>query len=241
MRTPKIYDLWKLIDWLNNQKKKNNNFHITTRRRERREPSKGKREKTEKSKNKETPFRVKIPFFKTIERFFWPSLEQLTTRVRYDESPLLENAWLSGFISAYGHFSEEATFSKYKIECKIKIVQSTHDHNKRSKKDFLEKIAYIIHSTVKTTPHTRPNKEYRVRTVNIKGNLVCKQYLQKYSLFGTKFLDFQDWCVVLQFFEKNLHRNKSFYNQIVQIKEQMNRNRTNYRQDHLKNFYHLEK
>ena len=224
MRTPKIYDLWKLIDWLNNQKKKNNNFHITIR------------EKTEKGK--ETAVIVN---FKSIERAFCRRLEQLTTRVGYDESPLLENAWLSGFIEADGHFSVRATFFRYRIECRMEIVQSTIDHNKRSKKDFLEKIAYIIHSTVKTTRQTRPNKEYRVRTNNIKGNLVCKQYLQKYPLFGTKFLDFQDWCIVLQFFEKNLHRNKSFYNQIVQIKQQMNRNRTNYRCDHLKNFYHLEK
>ena len=202
MRTPKIYDLWKLIDWLNNQKKENNNFHITIR--------------------KETK-------------------EQLTTRVGYDESPLLENAWLSGFIEAYAHFSVRATLSSYKIECRMEIVQSTIDHNNRSKKDFLEKIAYITHSTVKTIRQTKPKKEFRVRTTNIKGNLVCKQYLQKYPLFGSKFLDFQDWCIVLQFFEKNLHKNKSFYNQIVQIKQQMNHNRTNYKWDHLKNFYHLEK
>lgn len=231
MRTPKIYDLWKLIDWLNNQKKKNNNFHITIR---------------EKTENKGTPvcaksgpLLVKIPFFKKKERRH--THEPFTTKVGVDESPLLENAWLSGFIEADGHFSVRATLSLYKIECRMEIVQSTRDHNNISKKDFLEKIAYIIHSTVKTIRQTKPNKEYRVRSTNIKGNLVCKQYLQKYPLFGTKFLDFQDWCIVLQFFEKNLHKNKSFYNQIVQIKQQMNRNRTNYRWDHLKNFYHLEK
>ena len=231
MRTPKIYDLWNLIDWLKNQKKKNNNCHITIR---------------EKIEKKVIPVCapqviVKIPYFKRVERAFWHTLEPFTTRVGYDESPLLENAWLSGFIEADGHFSVRATLFSYKIECRMEIVQSTIDHNNISKKDFLEKIAYIIHSTVKTIRQAKPNKEYRVRTTNIKGNSVCKQYLQKYPLFGTKFLDFQDWCIVLQFFEKNLHKNKSFYNQIVQIKEQMNHNRTSYRWDHLKNFYHLEK
>lgn len=232
MRTPKIYDLWKLIDWLNN-KKKLNNFHIT------------RMEKTEKKGIPVCaplyPFSVKITSFKRVERTFWHSKEPFTTRVGYDESPLLENAWLSGFIEADGHFSVRATLSRYKIECRMEIVQSIIDHNNRSKKDFLEKIAYIIHSTVKMIRQTKPNKEYRVRTTNMKGNSVCKQYLQKYPLFGTKFLDFQDWCIVLQFFEKNLHKNKSFYNQIVQIKQQMNHNRTSYRWDHLKNFYHLEK
>lgn len=188
MRTPKIYDLWKLIDWLNNLC---TNIHI---------PKKG-----------------------------------------IDESDLLKNGWLSGFIEADGHFSVRATLKAYKIECKMEIVQSMTDHNTFSKKDFLEKIAYTIHSTVKITRQTRPKPEYRVRTVSVKGNSVCKQYLEKFPLFGSKWLDFQDWCIVLQFFEKNLHKNKAFYNDIVQIKEGMNNNRKNYRWDHLSNFYHLEK
>lgn len=188
MRTPKIYDLWKLIDWLNNQ-----------------------------STNMDIP------------------------KNGIDKSDLLENGWLSGFIEADGHFSVRATLKAYKIECKMEIVQSMTDYNNFSKKDFLEKIAHTVHSTVKITRQTRPKKEYRVRTVSVKGNLVCKQYLEKYPLFGTKYLDFQDWCIVLQFFEKNLHKNKFFYNDIVQIKERMNNNRKNYRYDHLSNFYHLEK
>jgi len=190
MRTPKIYDLWKLIDWLNNQ---STNIHI---------PKKG-----------------------------------------IDESDLLGNGWLSGFIEAYGHFSVRATLkaSKYAIECKMEIVQSMTDHNTFSKKDLLEKIAYILHSTVKRTLQRRAKPEYRVRTVSVKGNLVCKEYLEKYPLFGSKWLDFQDWCIVLQFFEKKRHKNKVFYNDIVQIKERMNNNRKNYRWDHLSNFYHLEK
>ena len=188
MRTPKIYDLWKLLDWLNNHC---TNIHI---------PKKG-----------------------------------------IDESDLLKNGWLSGFIEADGHFSVRATLKAYKIECKMEIVQSMTDHNSISKKDFLEKIAYILHSTVKITRKTRPKKEYRVRTVSVKGNLVCKEYFSKYPLFGSKWLDFQDWCIVLQFFEKSVHKNKAFYNDIVQIKEGMNNNRKNYRWDHLSNFYHLEK
>lgn len=188
MRTPKIYDLWKLIDWLNDQ---NTKFCI---------PKKG-----------------------------------------IDQSSLLENGWFSGFLEAYGHFSVRATLNNYKIECKVEIVQSITDHNNISKRDFLENIAHNIHSTVKTIRQTRPKPEYRVRTVNVKGNLVCKQYLEKYPFFGTKYLDFQDWCIVLQLFEKNLHKNKMFYDMIISVKKRMNHNRENYRWSHLNNFYHLEK
>lgn len=223
MRTPKIYDLVLLIDWLKNQKKKKNNFDITEKRIE-------KDSRVKIKENKKNTSKYTIYTHLSLKVFLF-----------VDQSPLLENAWLSGFIEANGHFSVKASLSSYKSECRMEIVESTIDYNNISKKDFLEKIAYITHSTVKTTKQRKPFNLYRVRTLNIKGNLVCKEYLQKYPLFGTAFLDFQDWCVVLQFFEKNLHKNKSFYNIIVQIKEEMNHNRRRYRWDHLKNFYHLEK
>jgi len=47
----------------------------------------------------------------------------------------------------------------------------------------------------------------------------------EYPLQGTKYLDFKDWCVVLEFFEKEIHwENKE---KIVEIKNQMNQYRKN--------------
>jgi hypothetical protein len=101
---------------------------------------------------------------------------------------------LSGFIEADGHFSVRTTESgKYpKIECKFEISQGQIDHNNNDNLFFLEKIAKLFESTVKPTRVERPNPQYRVRTTNIKGNLAVIDYLTKYPLFGTKFLDFQD-------------------------------------------------
>jgi hypothetical protein len=101
---------------------------------------------------------------------------------------------LSGFIEADGHFSVRTTESgKYpKIECKFELSQRQIDQNNNDNLFFLEKIAKLFQSTVKPIRVERPNPQYRVRTTNIKGNLAVIDYLTKYPLFGTKFLDFQD-------------------------------------------------
>jgi hypothetical protein len=101
---------------------------------------------------------------------------------------------LSGFIEADGHFSVRTTESgKYpKIECKFELSQRQIDQNNNDNLFFLEKIAKLFKSTVKPIRVERPNPQDRVRTTNIKGNLAVIDYLTKYPLFGTKFLDFQD-------------------------------------------------
>lgn len=187
MRTPKIYDLWKLIDWLNNER-----AHLSI---------------PKKEKNK---------------------------------GELVEDAWLSGFIEADGHFFVRATLSKFKIECKFELVQSMIDHNNNSKLCILEKIGKVVHSSVKTTRQSQQRGQYRVRTVNLAGNRALEEYFTNFPLFGAKLLDFKDWCTVLNLFKRGVHNKKEYYDKIVCIKRRMNQNRNFFEWDHLKDFYHLE-
>jgi len=72
------------------------------------------------------------------------------------------------------------------------LSQRQIDHNNNDNLFFLEEIAKLFQSTVKPIRVERPNPQYRVRTTNMKANLAVIDYLTKYPLFGTKFLDFQD-------------------------------------------------
>ena len=188
MRTPKIHDLWNLIDWLNNEKP-----HLSMPKKEK------------------------------------------------NGLPLLEDGWLSGFIEADGHFAVRTTLSQFKVECRFELVQSFKDHNNNEKLPFLEEIGKLFCSSVKTIRVNRPKKEHRIRTVNLKGNMELERYLQLFPLFGAKFLDFKDWCIVLDLFKKKVHKKREYYDQIVCIKKRMNQNRRFFQWDHLKDFYHLEK
>ncbi len=188
MRTPKIYSLYKLIDWLNNSK--NTNF-------------------------------IKKPL---------------------NDSPLISNAWLSGFLEADGSFQVRTTLSgKYpRSECKLEISQRQTDHNGNSNLQFLEKIAEFLLTTVKSVRQDRPNPEYRVRTTSLQANLILCKYLENYPLFGTKYLDAKDWMKVVSIFEKGEHKGKTGIDRIVQIKSFMNDKRTNFTWDHLQDFYNLK-
>ena len=186
MRTPKMYVLHNLIDWLNN---KNLNLNIT---------KKG-----------------------------------------IDNTPLITNAWLSGIIESDGHFSVRTSLgSRYiKLECKMELTQKQKDKNDRSNLTFLEEIASLLLTTVKSFRVETKYPQYRVRTTSLKGNIVLENYLLNYPLFGTKYLDLLDWLKVLNFFKLDQHM--SNVQQISDIKSNMNDKRTIFILDHLKNFYKL--
>jgi hypothetical protein len=189
MRTPKIYSLYNLIDWLNFK-------------------------------------------FEEINIFKKP----------LNNSTLDSNSWLSGFIEAKGHFSVNTTFnSKYsKVECKFELNQRQNDHNDRNNLSFLEFIANFLLSSVKAVKVDKPKPEYRVRTTNLKGNLVLENYLNTFTLFGSKYLDSKDWIKVLDRFKSDQFKHKLNIEEIILIKSCMNDHRTIFTWDHLKKFYNLD-
>ena len=87
-------------------------------------------------------------------------------------------------------------------------------------------IAKLFQSTVKPIRVEGPNPQYRVRTTNMKANLAVIDYLTKYPLFGTKFLDFQDWVKVVNLFQAGRMDHKFNMAEAKLIKSQMNDNRT---------------
>lgn len=189
MRTPKIYSLYNLIDWLNLK-------------------------------------------FEEIN----------ITKKPLNDSPLESNAWLSGFIEIEGHFSVKTTFnSKYsRVECKLELSQRQNDYNDRNNFNFLEIIANFLLSSVKTVRVNKPKPEYRVRTNNLKGNLVLENYLNTFPLFSSKYLDYKDWIKVLDWFKSCQFKHKSNIEEIILIKSCMNDNRTIFTWNHLNKFYNLD-
>lgn len=155
---------------------------------------------------------------------------------------LESDAWLSGFIEADGYFQVRSTLSgKYpKFECKLEISQRQTDHKGFSNQEFLNKIADLFNTEVKETRLNKFTPEYRVRTTNTQGNNQAKNYLIKYPLFGTKYLDSIDWMKVLDLFNNSEHKTELGKEKILNIKSNMNDKRTVFTWDHLQNFYKLK-
>nr|YP_004376359.1 intronic ORF at intron 2 of nad5 [Moniliophthora roreri]ADO51567.1 intronic ORF at intron 2 of nad5 [Moniliophthora roreri] len=186
MRTPKIYNLNKLIDYLNNKGYSINKYPL-------------------------------------------------------DNSPIDSNAWLAGLIDSDGHFSVRVSTDKNnllkRIACSLEICQRQKDLISHSYFNILSIIGELLLCKVKETKTNSKNPQYRIRTTSLNGNLVLIDYLQKYPLFSSKYLDYKDWNLVLTYFVNKEHKIK--YNEIVKIKSSMNDRRTFFTWDHLQNFYNL--
>lgn len=170
--------------------------------------------------------------------------ENLNLKIKeLDNSSLMNNAWLSGFIDADGHFSVRSTMtSRYpKLECKFELSQRQTDHNNRNNLYFLEDIAKCLLSVVKSIRMDKTNPQYRIRTTSLKANIALENYLKFYPLFGKKYLDYIDWLEVLKFFKLSEHTKESSIEKIISIKSSMNDKRTIFIWNHLQNFYNLDK
>jgi len=156
-------------------------------------------------------------------------------------SPITTNPWLSGFIEGDGSFQVRTTLTgKYpKFECKLEISQRRIDHKGFSNLELLNEIAKLFDTEVKKIRSNNPKPEYRVRTTNLQGNNQAKDYLIKYPLFSTKYLDSLDWMKVVDLFNNGEHKTTSGKEKIVAIKSGMNNKRTVFTWDHLQNFYNL--
>ena len=200
MKTPKIYSLYKLIDYLNNQ---NPNLNLP-----------------------------KLPLCST---------------------PLDKDAWLSGMIESDGHFSVRTTIPsgvqcQYpKIECRFELSQRQIDHLGYSHELFLSNIAKFLNVTIRPwSPWGEGDKifrenslhpQYRLRTTSLASNLILINYLNEYPLFGSKYLDYENWKEIVGLFNPKFKYSEKNINKVIKLKSEMNDRRTVFIWDHLNKFY----
>lgn len=157
-----------------------------------------------------------------------------------DVSKISSNAWFSGFIEADGHFSVRTSLkAKYpRLACSFELSQSRRTKNGESTITYLKIIGKFLGISVNPIREDRSHPQYRLRTSTLLSNSILADYLRKYPLFSSKYLDFVDWLKVLDIFAEGRH--KSEIPTIVGIKSQMNTKRTMFVWDHLARFYSIK-
>ena len=160
-----------------------------------------------------------------------------------DLTDLYSNRWLAGFIDADGHFSVRVSLDKddnlKRIACSFELTQRQNDHNSQNNYVFLSLISNLLFTTVKEVRKSSISPEYRVRTTSLKGNLILVKYLDKYSLFSSKYLNYKDWRKVLTYFENKTHTKEESIKCIIGIKSNMNNQRKDFNWNHLSEIYNL--
>lgn len=81
--------------------------------------------------------------------------------------------------------------------------------------------------------------QYRVKVSSLKSNLILINYLEKYPLFSSKFLNYKDWARVVKMIENKEHLTQAGKDEILIIKSRLNNSRLDKDFDwsHLSKFY----
>lgn len=186
LRTPKIHQLYKLIDWLN----KHHNTNID-----------------------------KLPL---------------------KDGSLANDTWLSGFIDSDGSFSVQHTkvengAKKRKISCRLRIEQRMLDPvTGYSYLDVLTNIVKFLNCSLLTRIQKSTGNKYYTLTASSKiSTEILVNYLDRYSLFSSKYLDYKDWREIVLLMLENKHYTEKGLTKTDSVRSSMNRNRTYFNWDHL--------
>ena len=178
-----------------------------------------------------------IQLYKLIDRM--SIKESSISKLPLDYSPLDSNAWLSGFIDAEGCFTIRVTQNKHcstkKIALMLALVEKTINLNNESLLDIMTQISKFLLCNLKTVVRAKQHAQYSARTANLQGNLAVKDYLNKYPLFTSKYLDYLAWEKVLTMIINKQHRQNA--EAILKLKQTTNSRRTHFNWNHLNNFY----
>lgn len=167
------------------------------------------------------------------------------SKLPLDSSSLVNNAWLAGFIDSDGCFSIKGfTVSKKGLRSYIALQfylpQRAQDISGLSTEFVMKNIADFLHVKLNNRDFKGKHSQYIVNTSNNDSNLILIQYLNTYPLLSSKFLDFKDWEKAYALFSKKLYKDPIYFEQIRELKLNMNKNRTFFSWSHLKtNIYGL--
>lgn len=166
---------------------------------------------------------------------------------------LANNNWLAGFSDGDACFNINITWPDNcknvygQIRLTFEIVQSRMDLVHLEKyKEFMNTLSGFLQSKLEIhyiSKYDRSGKQkaWRARISNKKGTLVIVNYFDKYSLFSSKYLNYNDWRSVhnmLDIKKEHIGENKlDVYKKVKDIKNRMNKKRLVYNWDHLNNFY----
>lgn len=180
-----------------------------------------------------------------------PNNENLP-KLGLDFSAIGSNSWLSGFIEADGNFYSNFSLNSKNIVNSVKyymrISQRKYYHNINLDKNYISsylpimveiKIFLKIYQLTEIN-RTRKNsieKGYEIRTVKKESRIILIEYLKKYPLFSSKYLEFLDWVQIHEVYLNKTHKTIEQGKLLFSLKKSMNSLRTEFNWEHLDKFY----
>jgi hypothetical protein len=150
------------------------------------------------------------------------------------QNPLGGDGWLAGFIDADGHFGIKGFTGNKKTYPHLHfiLVQREKDKSGKSLSPFMKKLAkFLVVDLKKINNGGFP--AFRVNTSSKISNQILIDYLNKYSLLSSKYLDFKNWEKAYVYLSEKLHKDPKIAEEMSELKSSMNSKRTFFSWDHL--------
>jgi len=150
-----------------------------------------------------------------------------------DNSPLNQNAWLTGFIDSDGNFF--IRYSDKKINCKFNLEQRMiYPKTQESYYTILNQICLFLNVKLAIRDRSNyKNPNYIIRVENQASIQILLDYLNKYALLSSKRLDFKDWEKSFSLILEKKHLTEQGRDIILAHKNSMNDKRTYFNWDYL--------
>lgn len=156
-----------------------------------------------------------------------------------DNSDLLKNAWLSGFIDGDGTFDIRVSLvnkgsKKNLVAARFRLEQQKIDT--KSQLSYLTLLSLISNSLLiqlRTSIHNVDKEYFLISLSSQKSREKLVEYLDKYPLFTSKLLNYKDWRECHCLIKSSEHLTEKGRNTALFLKSKMNTKRIYYNWDHL--------
>lgn len=156
-----------------------------------------------------------------------------------DNSSLLVNAWLSGFIEADGSFDIRVSQSdnhatKNRVSARLRLEQRELDPNTgASYLEVMTSIAKALGVTLNKSIHNGNIEYFLISASSTKSRGIIVNYFTQFPLFSSKRLNYFDWNACHNLIISKNHTTKEGRDIALKLKLGMNSKRTYFNWDHL--------
>jgi len=156
-----------------------------------------------------------------------------------DNSNLLNNAWLSGFIEADGSFDirvsqTDGNSIKNRVSARLRLEQRKLDGNTgNSYLEIMTAIASSLGVTLNNSIHNGNIEYFLISASSTKSRSIIVNYFTKFPLFSSKRLNYLDWLVCHNLIESKKHITAEGRDIALKLKSGMNSKRTYFNWDNL--------
>ncbi|OSX56064.1 hypothetical protein POSPLADRAFT_1161144 [Postia placenta MAD-698-R-SB12] len=156
-----------------------------------------------------------------------------------DNSNLLNNAWLAGFIEADGSFDIRVSqtsggSSKNRVSARLRLEQrKVHPDTGISYFDIITSIATTLGVSLNLSTHNGNVEYFLVSASSTKSRSIIVNYFTQFPLFSSKRLNYLDWLACHYLIVNNNHLTPEGRALALKLKSGMNSKRTLFKWDHL--------